>query len=130
MIDARRHGQDGHDSEDDGGAHGHERSVPCSAPVTRRGSIDVVTPYAVQVADVAADFSGPAVVVVVAEHAHFGGAHAEVASAIVDVLVEARARLGPALAPHDCADAIPATPSHTTPKRKTTRPSHVLIVNP
>jgi len=41
---------------------------------------DAVTPLAVQVADVAADFSGAAVVVVVGEHAHFGGAHAEVAS--------------------------------------------------
>jgi hypothetical protein len=27
MIDARRHGQDGHDSEDDGGAHGHHDSI-------------------------------------------------------------------------------------------------------
>jgi len=81
---------------------------------------DAVTPHAVQVADAGADFSGAAVVVVVGEYTHFGGAHAEVASAIVDVLVEARARLGPALAPHDCADPIPATPSHTTLRRKTT----------
>src|SRR5262245_13450785 len=81
---------------------------------------DAVSPSAVQVTDVAADFSGAAVLVVAGEYAHFGGAHAEIMSAIVDVLVEARARLGPALAPHDCADAIPATPSHTTLRRKTT----------
>jgi hypothetical protein len=73
MIDARRHGQNGHDSEDDGGAHGHERSVPCSAPVTRRESIQCCTSHAVQVADVAANFSGAAAVAVVGEHTHFRG---------------------------------------------------------